>query len=161
MKQWDTQSTYTPEGGTYISMRATLPYPLKLALESLNASHEEEFNPHVTLMYDRNFTDLSAVNLITRAVFRGRIDKYEFWDGHDNDGYFVAKIECPQLIQRHQFWRGQGFTHSFDDYTPHVTFGIRQAAHFLRSHMSSQLTSYIGSPVLLSMESIEDIRSKN
>ena len=96
---------------------------------------------HCTIVYSRESAPSypeALYDVDDKTVYIAKLVELEYWDGHDNDGYLVAKLDCPELNARNKFWIAKGCKHSFDDYTPHVTL----AKNFL---VTDQLRDMIAS----------------
>jgi hypothetical protein len=115
---------YTGEGkGSYVSVVPDLDSRVLLSEWAtqlgffLSSEREEEL--HCTL----TSSDNKPVDPTTdpTAVYTARLHHFEFWPGHDNVGYLVAKLTSQDLVKRNEYWRLQGADHAFDDYSPHVT----------------------------------------
>ena len=85
---------------------------------------------HVTIMYSRkqgiDLTKIPDPAKLTSYMYYGKallgkIKEFEYWDGHNDKGYLVAKLDSPELCALNEKWKQLGLKHSFDDYTPHVT----------------------------------------
>lgn len=154
---------YSGKNGLYVSVRPArgLSHVLSYLRDLPNVTSNVD-DLHCTLMYSRD----SAPNLIRACsllykgptVYQAALTGLEFWDGHDNKGYLVAKLDSPQLQERHAAWRALGAKHSFPDYTPHMTIatGVRYSAKELAKY-NLPLRAY---PLTLAFsgEHIEDIK---
>lgn len=91
---------------------------------------------HSTILYAKSYVVEHEVAdrthqlaLAAVPIIRGYIERIEYWDGHDKEGYTVAKVTSPDLEKLHKIWIDSGAIHSFEDYTPHITLstGSRDA----------------------------------
>jgi hypothetical protein len=74
---------------------------------------------HCTVMYSKVCSTKTVTD--TKMDYLAKVSHFEFWDGHDSDGYLVVVLQSPSLVHLHKKWKSLGAVHSFDDYTPHVT----------------------------------------
>jgi hypothetical protein len=84
-------------------------------------------HPHVTLVYSRD----ADIDIEEDFDLRGLAVEYpkvvakvvgvEYWEGHDKDGYAVAKLDCPDAADINSLLRVAGAKHSFDEYQAHMT----------------------------------------
>lgn len=94
-----------------------------------------------------------APNFQSVAAYCTRI---EFWPGHNEDGYLVAILNSPGLVELNKSWCLQGARNSFQPYQPHITlktpFAVNQPKQFqvLLDVVRTRLES---SPMLLRLES--------
>lgn len=51
------------------------------------------------------------------------VNMLDVWDDHKGRKILVARLGSDELHDLHAALTGQGLTHSFDDYTPHITLG--------------------------------------
>jgi hypothetical protein len=83
-------------------------------------SPEREAKLHCTVIYSATARPTDYIADPFRKLI-GTLSHFEFWDGHDNSGYVVAKLVSPDLKERNRYWTERGAVHSFEDFTPHVT----------------------------------------
>ena len=85
---------------------------------------------HVTIMYSKNkgpdqSNMVNGVNSVSHHQYDvplvGTVTEFEEWDGHNNEGYLVAKIDSPELNKLHEKWKSFGCEHSFPDFEAHTT----------------------------------------
>lgn len=81
---------------------------------------------HCTVMYSKfpltcSPTQAAAVASRMTGPITVKVHKYEYWDGHDNEGYLVAQLVAPDLVRWHNAFADLGAKATFDDYIPHVT----------------------------------------
>ena len=83
---------------------------------------ELERDPHVTLIYSRETpVSIPAIAYPIKGSPKAKIIDIVYWEGHDKDGYVVLKLDSPDLTKFNQMFIHAGATHSFPDYTPHMT----------------------------------------
>jgi hypothetical protein len=75
---------------------------------------------HMTLVYSRD-ARLDVDGLVFPNELFALPIKFEFWDGHDNDGYLVMSFISKPASDFHNKLLENGAKHSFDDYHPHMT----------------------------------------
>jgi hypothetical protein len=118
---------------------------------------------HCTLMYSRNAqpSPLIAAQLVNTgpSSFYAIPKCFDYWDGHDNEGYLVLRVESEALNKRHMEWRRAGARHSFPDYESHITMctGHKVSKELLAS-MNESLDNSFGGITFVG-EHIEDIKS--
>lgn len=113
--------------GTYVSVR-----PVGASRDLLVALMEKLDVPnpvpahklHVTLLYSRR-----ALRTIIdpNVEYRATPTVLHLFDEPNGRQALVLKLGGDELHARHQFYRSQGGTHDFADYTPHVTLSYDAA----------------------------------
>lgn len=89
-----------------------------------------------------------------------RLDHFEYWDGHDKDGYLVAVLTSPSLHHLHKQWVRRGARHSFEDYTAHVTLLDKfKPSSSLSAKIDKMTKSLRGSPLSFTNEALESIKT--
>lgn len=107
---------------------------------------------HSTVMYAKGAFP-TAVRF-PRSLFGAKVSGIEFWSGHDNDGYVVATLDSPDLKAEHRRWVARGLSHSFEDYSPHVTlFSKVEKTEDLIAHVNSVSPRAVG--MLLTFDEIQ------
>lgn len=116
---------YNGESGVYVAVLPTQesktqilnmikdlnpPFPLK--------SFDDE--AHMTVVYSRNEHIDSSKIIIPEEIIALSI-KFEYWDGHDKDGYLVLKMISEPAQKLHDHILMLGAEHSFKEYSPHMT----------------------------------------
>lgn len=96
---------------------------------------------HMTIMYSRSET-IDEDQLQTPDSITALPIKFEYWDGHDKDGYLVLKMVSEPASHFHQHLLDLGAEHSFDDYTPHMT--IIHGVYKFRDKINEWLKSIEG-----------------
>lgn len=81
---------------------------------------------HVTIMYSKEKApEKASVRPFQHYQYNtpliGTVTEFEECDGHNNEGYLVAKLDSPDLSKLHEKWKLLGCEHSFKDYEPHIT----------------------------------------
>ena len=84
---------------------------------------------HCTVMY----SEISVIepervaSLLRTSGFNkpyiGKIIGFDLFDSPEDNTKcsLVAKLECPELMQAHDYLRGIGLQHSYSEYSPHIT----------------------------------------
>jgi hypothetical protein len=150
--------------GTYVCALPDAETQTKLARVSAALGHplsqEKIEDLHSTIIYAKgNFPN--GLELQRGQRFGAKVTGLEFWDGHDNDGYVVLLLDSPDLMARHQFWVSRGLTHSFEDYTPHVTlFDKIEKTADLVAKINSVAKKAIGTTLVFDQEQVEGLKSK-
>lgn len=84
---------------------------------------------HCTLLYSRQGTHIGALPAVREGelTYTARLDRFEYWAGHDNQGYLVAALYSETLSRLNKALVKQIGEHSFEDFVPHVTLakGLR------------------------------------
>ena len=82
---------------------------------------------HVTLVYSREqqvdlvrFQRDYMTNMGLKPV-TATVDRVEYWEGHDKDGYAVFKLQSPEAAGLNGVLIACGAKHSFDNYQAHMT----------------------------------------
>lgn len=77
---------------------------------------------HCTLMYSKNDApEDDHIRDIEGTRPRGRINYVEYWEGHNNKGYLVAKLVSEDVQLAHERLVRAGARHSYSPYNPHIT----------------------------------------
>ena len=88
----------------------------------LSFTPEELLDLHVTVMYSKvAILPYYVINVDHSFFTETNAIGVEYWDGHDDDGYLVVKIESSDLQRLHSKWKQCGAVPTFSDYTPHMT----------------------------------------
>ncbi len=53
--------------------------------------------------------------------FEAHITSIDTWQDHKDRTIVVLTLDCPELMQVNQALQAQGLTHSYPDFTPHIT----------------------------------------
>lgn len=96
-------------------------------------NESQDIGLHCTVMYSHAALQVDpAVAYQKRSPDQlfAQASEFVYWDGHDNDGYFVLQLDSPALHERHELWRLLGAKPAFDDYIPHMTLATGNVAKF-------------------------------
>ena len=150
--------------GTYICVIPDEESTLKLIKISAALGYkipsDEVENLHSTVMYSKGKFPKGLP--LERKRFGAKISGIEFWDGHDNDGYVVLTLDAPDLVARNRFWAAQGLTHSFEDYTPHVTlFSKIEKTQDLVNKINALGSKVVGTTLVFNQEQVEGLKIKD
>lgn len=153
---------YTGKSGLYVSV-STLPNYNKLIADwaeefgkPLTSRQEQEL--HSTVMWSKQTVNNTSVDANYNHV--ARLNRFEYWDGHDNDGYLVAVFDSPSLIHLHKKWLNRGAVHSFSDYLPHLTLRDKFTPNQdLFDKIGELSKKYKGSMISFNKEQIESLKS--
>ncbi len=117
--------------GLYVSVIPTAAairnmQPIIDAIQSFGLSYTGMPNLHVTVIYSStSVKDLDqlykSAEIDPSLMFVANIVKFEYWEGHKNQGVLVLKLKCPQLETVHYALREDGYKVSYPDYQPHMT----------------------------------------
>lgn len=116
---------YTGNSGTYVSVSPddeSKKY-IREMVKSLNPPFPLDIfddEAHMTIMYSRHECIDEDQLQFPESIVALPL-KFEYWDGHDNDGYLVLKMISKPASDLNQHLLDLGAEHSFDDYTPHMT----------------------------------------
>lgn len=82
---------------------------------------------HVTLVYSRTAgADPARLRLPEQGMrIEAHVCGLEYWDGHNDTGYVVLKLESQGLQDLHERFKAAGAEHSFPDYSPHMTVAAK------------------------------------
>jgi 2'-5' RNA ligase len=112
------------DGGCYVSVVPDV--TTQMVLSEYTARLGFYLNPvqtdnlHVTLITSRlRLPEMCETDASKSYV--ARLQRFEYWEGHDKAGYLVAVLNSPALHSRHSIWSDRGAVHSSDVYRPHVT----------------------------------------
>ncbi len=117
---------------------------------------------HCTIMYSKDAIPKEVVdsNLGSIKAFKAYVQRIESWEGHDKKGYITLKLNSIELNKRHNFWKQAGATHSFEDYTPHITLVTGFMPDAPLQSVIDKFNTKMGKikyPVLLEDEYVEDL----
>lgn len=125
---------YTGENGFYCSVSIRQPQlrPLINLFKSalgfdMPMNEDQDIGLHCTVMYSKvplKVTPVQAIAANVRVkdlIMKGKVVKFDYWDGHNNKGYLVARLDSPDLEARHNAWKARGAKPTFDPYEPHIT----------------------------------------
>lgn len=116
---------YTGKSGIYVSVSPDdgSKNSIREIVKSFNPPFPLDIfddDAHMTIMYSRHdYIDENKLQIPESIV--ALTSKFEYWDGHDNDGYLVLKMISKPASDLHQHILELGAEHSFDDYMPHMT----------------------------------------
>ena len=120
-----TYRPFTGDTGVYVSVVPTdgslihlSTWAAKLGFPMNNKEAEEL---HCTVIYSKIPIDPVLATCNPKKVHTARFSHFEYWDGHDKEGYLVCVLQSKDLQELHRKWLSLGAIHSFEDYTPHVT----------------------------------------
>lgn len=157
---------YTGTSGLYVRVQPL--HGMKPFFNSVRDALEQEgielCNPldlHCTLMYspDHSPHTVDVCNVLNRPPFEYTAwsINLDFWEGHDNKGYLVLKLLCPDLVDRHGEYRAIGARPTFDDYTPHITIADGLGMPQCLPELQKMLT-HVKFNIKLGSEHAEDIK---
>lgn len=116
---------YKGDSGIYVSVLPTddSKNVIRETIKNLNPPFPLDMfddNAHMTIMYSRDeHIDEDQLQLPDSII--ALPIKFEYWDGHDNDGYLVLKMISKPASELNEHIISLGAEHSFADYTPHMT----------------------------------------
>lgn len=122
-----TRRPFTGTAGIYVAReltplsKAKVTAFLRSQFPSLHIDDSDIEEQHCTVVYSKTCIRNLGTALPKASPVNPRVSGLEFWEGHDKDGYLVAKLVSSDLIERHKFWLSEGAVHSFSPYEPHVT----------------------------------------
>ena len=119
---------------------------------------------HCTIMYSLSALQIdpdraqAEANAHAQDLHEAVITGFDFWEGHDGAGYFVACLDCESLKTRHRVWRHMGAKPTYEEYTPHITLVKGQDAYRYANRLTSFNKACGGHiNVTLSRETIADL----
>lgn len=77
---------------------------------------------HATVLYHKGELPVNAVMPHDR-ICNARIKELVIWEAHDGESIIVALLDSPALQSVHSALLAQGLTHSYPEFSPHVTVG--------------------------------------
>jgi len=83
----------------------------------LDIFHDEA---HMTVMYSKT-SGIDVEQMVAPDEIVALPIKFEYWDGHDRDGYLVLSMVSKPASDLHDHILSLGAEHNFDDYSPHMT----------------------------------------
>lgn len=151
--------------GSYVCALPDTESKIKLARISAALGHplgkDDVEDLHSTIMYAKGAFP-ESIPLQKGKRFGAKIIGIEFWDGHDNDGYVVAILDSPDLVNRNKEWAATGLKHSFDDYSPHVTlFDKLSKTDELVQKINAVAKKAIGTTLVFDQEQLEGLKIKD
>ncbi|QBX06151.1 hypothetical protein Va3_197 [Vibrio phage Va3] len=119
-------SKFLESQGTYVGIRLDEASKQELVrlqktLRLKNPLEPDKF--HVTVLYSRKQIDVPVVD----TTFVATVEHIDCWKTQDGKYAVVAKMVCPELVERHDDLISIGGTHDYPDYTPHVTLSYDDA----------------------------------
>lgn len=120
--------------GTYAGMRPNLPTAEALA-EYMNIYNIPNSVPqdklHTTILYSRKeCPDFVPLGRFSPAYIAKPL-KLEVWKTRDEKHALVLKLDCPQMIARHnELMTAHGATYDYDSYIPHTTLSYDVGGEF-------------------------------
>lgn len=112
----------TKEQGTYIAVKLD-----KESQEKIVDFIKEHKIPngvpadklHATVIYSLDYVS-NAKKLVDKDMqFEGRPTKFDSFDGDTKN--LVLLFECDDLLDRHEYFKKHGATHTYDEFKPHIT----------------------------------------
>lgn len=95
------------------------------------------------------------------GVMDGSVTGFDYWDGNDGVGYFVANVDSPQLALIHDVWLRAGAKPTYPEYSPHITLATGEAAKAFQSRLDTlnkQIEAYGTLPVTFDRLTITDLK---
>lgn len=157
-----TYKVYDGTSGTYVSVVPTdescrVLQHWSSAFQLDNAKPEDSL--HCTVTWSKAAVGSSSGMCDPDQLFYAELDHFEWWSGHDKDGYLTAVLKSPGLAERNQAWAQRGAVHSFDPYLPHVTLASKLGLTDTLSQRMKELTyMYGGFPLWFHNETIENAK---
>ena len=108
-----------------------------LWLQGIELTPEEEEKLHMTIMWSTTPVRETPFTDYENRDFLGVSKEYQFWDGHDKEGYLVLVFGACETRDEHDKWKLRGATPSFETYEPHMTLVTGDRARALK-HMHGQ-----------------------
>lgn len=130
-------------------------------------NEEEDIGLHCTVMYSKTALKvdpevaIKANQRIANLIMKGRVTHFDYWDGHNDKGYLVAKLDSSDLQTRHNMWKAMGAVPTFDPYEAHVTITTGPEAKALQTLLPKLNTALNASApinLLLVDETVNDLR---
>lgn len=125
---------YTGDNGFYAAVDIRQPQLLPLVQLFKQAvgfdmplNENQDIGLHCTVMYSKQALKITPeqagrVNArVKDLIMKGVVSKFDYWDGHNDKGYLVAKLYSPDLQARHNAWKAAGAKPTFDPYEAHIT----------------------------------------
>lgn len=134
-------------------------------------NEDQDIGLHCTVMHSKHALLVSPAHavmqngLVTNAEYAAKIISFDFWDGHNGEGYFVAKLESPGLQLRHKAWKDMGAKPTFETYEPHITLAEGEVAHMLAGKLDQLNRARAAGPatavsIVLGRETISNQKRK-
>lgn len=117
-------------------------------LEDPSKVDKESISFHCTVMYSKSALtgcSVAEAQRIARQMtgpVQARVERFNYWDGHDNEGYLVAELYAPDLARWHNVWKDLGAIPTFDEYLPHVTLATGEQAKAVKDKLA-QMIAYL------------------
>lgn len=118
-----TNTGYTGEHGLYSAVEPT-PESVEAITKLCKLAGFEglEDDLHCTLMYSPDATIPEDVALkYSQEDYIADVKGFNWWAGHDNDGYLVLELDSAELSAENNRFRAAGAKPTFEEYRPHIT----------------------------------------
>lgn len=124
-------SFLTEKDGLYISVMPTAESVKNLSylfttIKNIGLEYTGMVNLHVTVIFSATTTkDLDKLykqaKIDPAKTFEAKVKKFDYWEGHKNQGVLVLLLDCPELETAHYNLREKGYSVTYPDYKPHMT----------------------------------------
>lgn len=158
-----TYRPYTSKIGMYSSVApipssvsTLLKWQKELNIRGARQAPQDEL--HCTVMWSKVVPNCEGIDVDPDMDYVAKLDHFEYWDGHDKDGYLVAVLTSPGLSHRHTQWKLRGAVSSFPDYVSHVTLADKfRPTPDLFKRIVQLSDKYRGCALSFSNETLEDL----
>ena len=107
---------------------------------------------HTTITYSKNnpVKDYSVAGKLEEPI-NACIDSFDVFPTQDGNNCLVAKLDCPDCVERHNRTRELGASYDYDEYIPHITLSYNVGD--ISPDALDQLTKkYKGCPIVADEE---------
>ena len=126
----------------------------------------DDISWHCTVMYSKSAltcppTEASSVAARMTGPLMVNCRNFDYWEGHDNKGYFVAVLDAPDLHRWHEEWEFLGAVPTFDEYKAHITLTVGEDAKKIKEFLPKLIASVVargGLPIILDNLTIYDLK---
>ena len=152
------QLSYTGRNGLYSSVKPDsdgIAYLMQL-IKALGFSDVNPDDLHCTVMYSKDSWPSENPGCDQNRVYEARVEKLQYWKGHDEKGYITVALKCPQLHQEHRRLQEFGCTPTFA-YNPHITLysGVSEDEFERRA---KDVQGLFGMRIMLGSQMIGDLK---
>jgi len=85
-----------------------------------NAVPPEKLHTTITYSKDNDVKDYSVDGQLQKPIC-AKIDSFDVFPSQEGKNCLVAKLDCPDCIDKHNKTRELGASYDYDDYIPHIT----------------------------------------
>lgn len=150
------------DGGRYIGMHFTpeTQEHLKRIVHDEALPHPtppEKLHTTITYSKDHSVPDYKVAGNLEEPI-EGEIDSFDIFPTKEGNNCLVAKLNCPEFVNRHKATRELGATYDYDEYIPHITLSY-DVGDVSPDKLEQLNKKYAGTKVYADQEYEEPIKS--